>query len=118
MLQGMQLERTKRGGPDSESSYLYAGQVLHFTGAVTERLHGNPKLVEHSQVKVGHRRFLRIPEMPPPLYTSGGAANQENRQIVMIVPVSIAHAAPVHDHDVVQKRAVAIRGRCQFIQIV
>ena len=50
------------------------------------------------------------------LQPAGGAADQQDRQVVVRVQVAVAHAAAVEEHRVIEQVAVAVRGRLQLLE--
>src|SRR5262249_47863052 len=76
------------------------------------------EFVENAQQQVRHWRMRRISQMASAFYPSRGAADQKDRQRVVIVFVSIAERAAEQNQRVVEKRAVAIRSLFELVEEV
>ena len=64
--------------------------------------------IQHRQQQVGHRRVLRVADVPPALQPARGAAREDDRQVGVVVRVAVAHPAAVEHQRVVEQRAVAV----------
>ena len=84
-------------------------QLIHLAPAVGERVEPDAHLVEQRQVQVGQRRRLGEADVAAASHSARGAAGDEDRQVVVVVQVGVAHAAAVQEERMVQQRAVAFR---------
>ena len=76
------------------------------------------QLVEQRQVQIRQRRaFGGIAEVTSALQLAGAAAGQQDRQVVRIVRVAVAHAGAVDQRDVIEQRAVAVGRRLQLLEV-
>src|ERR1043166_8676638 len=83
-------------------------QAFQQARAVSQRLLLHSRFVHDGPQQVGHRRVIRIPQMPSTLDAPVRRAHHEVREREVIVRVAVAHVAAVQDHRVVEQRAVAV----------
>src|SRR5262245_2535039 len=104
-----------RGGP-SDTIAVTTSQLRQPVGAVALRLLVNPVHVEHAQQQIpGRHRLALVGEVPVPFELSVGAADENMRDVVVLVLIRIPHVGAVHDQGVVEQRAVAVRRRLQLL---
>src|SRR5579883_214013 len=82
-------------------------QFIHLPPAVAKRVETHAHFVEQCKVQVGQRRRFREVNVPAALHLARGPAGDKDRQIVVVVPVGVAHAAAIQEERMVQKRTVA-----------
>src|SRR5262249_54121673 len=91
-------------------------QLIPLPLAIAERVKPHSHFVEQRQVQVGQRRRFGEADVPAALHLPGGAAGDEDRKVVVGMPVGVAHAAAVQQERVVQERSVALEGAPHFRQ--
>src|SRR5262249_21773625 len=91
---------------------------LQLTGAVSEFILLNSKLIKNGQHEVRHRCVCVILQVTPAFDLPGGASDEQNRERIMIVLVSIAQCAAVKNQGMIQKIAVAVRRLFELVEKV
>src|SRR5688572_12751682 len=76
------------------------------------------QLVEQCQVQIRHRRVFRIREVTTSANSGGGAANQQNGEVLIQVHVAVAQRAAVHQQRMIEQRAVALGDRPKPVEEV
>src|SRR3984893_10135748 len=75
------------------TTFLHTGastfQPARPARAVPERPQPHAHPVEQRQVEVAQRRLLRITDVPTGLQGAAALANQQDRQVIMVVPVAV-----------------------------
>ena len=62
------------------------------------------------------QRHVLEPDVPSSLQIPGAASRQDHRDINRRVAVAVRHPRAVHHRHMIQQRAVAVRGRVQFLE--
>jgi len=64
---------------------------------IPELVLSNAELVQHGQKQIRHRSVRRKLEVAASLQLTGGASNQQDRERIVIVLVTVAQGAAVED---------------------
>ena len=91
---------------------------LQATVAVAERFHGRAHAIEHRHVKVAEWSVLRASDVAARVELPAGAAGQNDREIVGIVPIAVGKARSEQNHRVIHQRAIAFTDGTKLIQKV
>src|SRR5438093_1406295 len=78
----------------------------------------NSELVQYRQQEIRHRCPVRCSNMTSALECPERAAGNKDRQWIMVVLVSVGHAAAIENHRVIEQTPVSIRGGFEFVEEV
>ena len=75
--------------------------------AVAKAVFMDAELIQHGEVKVGHRGFKVVAKVTAGLKGAAGSAGEEDGEVFVVVAVAVADSGAVEDHAVVQKATVS-----------
>src|SRR6185503_7225446 len=88
---------SRRASSRSGSPRLQPGEQIQAAGAVAELLDLHAELVHQVEREVRQRRPLRIAQVLVALHLQIAPADDDHRDVVVVVRVAVAHAAAVED---------------------
>src|SRR5688500_197302 len=103
---------------EPRADYIRAASDSERLGAVADLVHRRAHLVEYGEQQVRHRRVRCVADVAVTLQPSRRAADEHDRQRVVVVLVAVAQAAAVQHHRVVEQVAVAVGRRLQPLEEV
>src|SRR5688500_20179991 len=83
--------------PGSAVSASETREQFQTPRAVAQLLRRHANLVQHRQQKVRHRRLLLVDDVAAAVELAGGAADEDERQIVVRVEIRIAQSGAIEE---------------------
>src|SRR5205823_6572173 len=81
--------------------------TLQLPRAVSNALRRDAHAVKHREVKIGHRRFLVELDVASGRKRAAALTGQQDRQVVVVVPVAVPDGAAINNHAIVEQRPFA-----------
>ena len=89
---------------------------LEPSGAVSQRLGGRSHPIQERQPKIHERGALFIPNMTARIERRAAAPGQQDRQVVVVVTITVGIAAAVGNQAIVQQRSFSFLDGLEFLQ--
>ena len=87
-------------------AFLDFAQPLQFAVAVAELIGRHAHFIQQRQEQIRHRRF-GVHDMPSCFQRTIATSDNDGWQVYVRVTIAVAVRAAVHDHAMIQQRAVA-----------
>ena len=92
-------------------------QRIQLARRVADRFRRNPDAIQHREEKVRHRRPVFVLNVSAGFEIPAALASNQNRQIVVVVPIRVGDSAAVNEQCIVEQRPVWLLDRLHSPEI-
>src|SRR5438105_1155271 len=95
---------------------IFASLKLNSSRAVAEMIRRHSGFLDHPDEQIRKRRRQRSLHVPVALKPPRGSPGNHSRKYIVTVNISVAHAAAVQNHRMIEQIAIAIRRGPQLFE--